>query len=354
MKILYKCSIIFILLPLAACSPAGLATTQSTSAPQSTELEVPPPTPAPTYTPAILTVDQKVEAYLNGEINDVGKLSIEDLTQFSASVTEKLSLQRGTNPNIYNNEAYLSPDTLKMRKVEDGTTVEQQTIEMFVPISKDAEGNLMVKSPSGDWVTIINSANFDWSMVISSSDDTRIELPIYSTSDDENIYPEYVDRINPNTGDKYFNLVPMVIWNKSLGQIYLEGANGHGSWKNNILTFLKIETDQVGHPIYGRLVLGIQIDSRIYTEGSDTFVGSAGMIREDFPFWNALQTDQIYFVMVDTHQQDTFDNGLFSSLDKWTSFVPPVSSFDVVTDKNSNNKDMLLIVFGDLIAKKKA
>ena len=339
---------ILIIALLTACSPATAATTQPTSAPQSTELEVPPPTPAPTFTPTVLTVEQKVEAYLNGEMDDVGDLNAEDLTKFSVDVTEKLSLQRGTNPNIYNNEAYLSPDTLKMRKVEDGTTAEQQTIEMFVPISKDAEGNLMVKGPDGAWVTVENSAGFDWG-TITDSNDPRIELPTYGAG---NItFSDYVDRINPNTGEKYSNLVPLLIWDKSLGQIYLEGTSGHGAQTRNILTFLKIETDQAGHPIYGRLVLGFQADSRIYTEGSDAFVGSTGMIREDFPFWDTLQTDQIYYVMVDFNQQSAFNDDFFASLDNWTGFVRPANSFDTLTGESNNNKDILLIVFGDFIAK---
>ena len=342
-----------ILLSLAACS-LSVATTQPISAPQSTESEVPPPTPAPTYTPAVLTVDQKVDAYLNGEIDDVGDLNAEDLTQFSINLVEKLSAQRGAAPNIYNNEAYLAPDTFQMRKVEDGTTAEQQTIEMFVPISKDAEGNLMVKDPNGEWVTIQNSAGFkDWNAVISSADDPRFELPTYITSEGKNGIAKLLGDINPNTGEQYVNLVPMLIWNKSLGQIYLEGANGHGSRTNNILTFLKIETDQAGHPIYGRPILGIQITSRMYTEGSDTFVGTSGMIREEDPLWRELRPDRIYFAMVDTDQQDTLDNGIFASLNNWTGFVSPRKSFEVLTGENSNNKDMLLIVFGNLIAKKK-
>ena len=307
------------------------------------------PPPAPTYTPAVLTVDQKVEAYHNGEIDDVGELSIEDLTQFSVNVTEKLSLQRGTNPNIYNNEAYLSPDTLKMMKVEDSTTAEQRTIEMFVPISKDTEGNLMVKGPDGAWVTVKNSAGFDWNMVISSSDDPRIELPTY-TDNGVNVVARRLDAISPDTGENYIDAIPMIVWNKTLGQIHLEGASGHGAQTGNILTFLKIETDQAGHPIYGKLVLGINIDSRIYTEGSDTFIGSAGMIKEGYPFLDALKNDQIYYVEVDVDQQNTFDNGLFASLDNWTGFVPPSMSFHVLTGESSNNKDILLLNFYDLIA----
>ena len=352
MKTLYKCSIVLILLSMTACSPAATAIIQPASDPQSAATEVPPPTPAPTFTPAVLTVDQKVEAYLNGEIDDVGDLIIEDLTQFSASVTEKLNLQRGTNPNIYNNEAYLAPNTIKMRKVEDGTTAEQQTIEMFIPLSKDAEGNLMYKGPDGAFVTVENSANFkDWNAVISSADDSRIELPTHTNSEGKNSVEVLLGYTNSN-GEQAMNLVPMLIWDKSLGQIYLEGVNGHAPTTKNILTFLKIETDQAGHPIYGRLVLGIQIMSGLYSEGEDKVIGSPGMIREDYSFWNALQTDQIYFVMVDTDQQDTFDNGMFVSLKNWTGFVSPTNSFDVLTGAKNNNKDTLLIYFSNLIAKK--
>ena len=293
-----------------------------------------------------------MEAYLNGEIDDVGDLNDEDLSKFSRNIVERLNLQRGANPNIFRNEAYLSPDTLKMRKVEDGTTAKQKTIEMFVPISKDAEGNLMYKGTDGAFVTVEDSAGFDWNAVISSADDPRIELPTYITSEGKNGVAKLLGDINSNTGEQVMNLVPMLIWDKSLGQIYLEGVAGHGPAQNNVFFFLKIETDQAGHPIYGRLVLGIQVTSRIYTEGSDTFVGSSGMVREDFPFWNALQTDQIYFVMVDTDQQDTFDNKLFASLNNWTGFVSPRNSFEVLTGESSNNKDLLLIKFSNLITKK--
>ena len=343
---------ILIIVLLSACSPTPIIADQADIQAQATDTIVPPPTPAPTYTPAVLTVDQKVEAYLNGELEDIGDLSVEDLTQFSIFITEKLSRQRGTNPNIYNDEAYLAPDTLKMRKVEDGTTAEQKTIEMFVPISKDAEGNLMVQGPDGAWVTIKNSANFDWNTVISSSDDPRIELPTYMTSEGKNSVVKLLEDINPNNGEQYVNLVPMIVWNKTLGQIRLEGTSGHGSKTKNILTFLKIETDQAGHPIYGRLVLGIQIDSNLYTEGSDDLLYTAGMIDDRFPFWDALQTDQIYYVMVDTDQQDTFDNGLFASLNNWTGFVPSSMSFHVLTSESNNKKDLLLIKFSNLIAKK--
>ena len=352
MKTLYKCSIVLILLSLAACS-LSVATTQPISAPQSTETVVLPPTPAPTYTPtsAVLNVEQKVEAYLNGKLNDIGELSAEDFTQFSASVTERLSLQRGTNPNIYNNEAYLSPDTLKMMKVEDGTTAEQKTIEMFVPISKDAEGNLMVKDPNGEWVTIKNSAGFDWNMVVTNSDDSRIELPTY-TDNGVNVVARNLDHINPNTGKDDYALSPLIVYDKSLGQIYFDGANGHTSLTRSILSFLKIETDQAGHPIYGRPVLGVQATSSLYGEGSDKVLMNPGVMREGYPFLNALSTEQIYYVMVDIDQQDAFNLKLFVSLDSWSGFVPAATIYDVLTGVATNNTDLLLVDFYDMIAKK--
>ena len=263
---------------LSACSPAAVDT------------EVPPPTPAPTCTATVeadqeeealsdaeveaqdvATVDvikQLAEAYTRGEVSDIGELNAEDLTKFSVDVTEKLSLQRGANPNIYNDEAYLSPKGLKMLKVEDGTTAEQKTIEMFVPISKDAKGNLMYKGPDGDWVTVENSADFDWNMVITNSDDPRIELPTY-TDNGINVVARNLDHINPDTNEDDYALVPLIVYNKNLGQIYFEGVSGRGPQTNNILSLLKIETDEAGHSIYGRLVLGIQITSSLYTEGSD-------------------------------------------------------------------------------------
>jgi hypothetical protein len=344
-------AIFTIIFLLSSCSPETIATTQSNSAPQATDPVVPPPTPAPTLPPAVLTVDQKVDAYMKGEIDDIGDLSTEKLQQFSESLVEKLSALRGASPNIYNNEAYLAPDTLTMRQVEDGTNAEQKTIEMFVPISKDAEGNLMVKGPDGEWVTVTNSANFDWNMVITDSTDPRIELP---THEDRgmNVTARNLDHVNPNTGGDDYALVPMLVYDKNLGEIFFEGANGRGSQQFNVLTLVKIETDQVSHPVYAKIVLGIQGTSRIYTEGSANFVGSAGEIREGFSFWNALQTDQIYYFMAHVDQQDMADHKFFISLDNWTGFVPMPTAFDVLAGTNSNNKDLLLISFFDMIAKK--
>lgn len=337
---------------VSACNPAPIIADQADVQAQATDTIVPPPTPAPTYTPAVLTVDQKVEAYLDGELDDIGELNAEDLQKFSINVTEKLSLQRGTNPNIYNDETYLAPDTLKMRKVEDGTTAEQKTIEMFVPISKDAEGNLMYKGPDGDWVTVENSADFDWNMVVTNSDDPRIELPTY-TDNGVNVVARNLDHINPDTNEDDYALVPLIVYNKNLGQIYFKGVSGREPKTKNILSLLKIETDEAGHPIYGRLVLGVNIDSKIYTEGEEDFVGSSGMISEDYPFWNALQTDQIYDFMVDVDQEDAFKNKIFAKLEgDWTGFVPPPMAFYVLTGENNNNKDLLLIDFYDIVAKK--
>ena len=77
------------------------------------------------------------------------------------------------------------------------------------------------------------------------------------------------------------------------------------------------------------------------------------MIREDYPFWNALQTDHVYDFMVDVDQEDAFKNKMFAKLEgDWTGFVPSPMAFHVLTGESNNNKDLLLIDFCDVVAKK--
>ena len=111
MKTLYKCSIVLILLSMTACSPAATAITQPASDPQSAATEVPPPTPAPTFTPEVYAVDQKVEAYMNGETVSVVELSAEQQEAFANKLAEKLNETKGAKPVIYNHEAYVDPAT---------------------------------------------------------------------------------------------------------------------------------------------------------------------------------------------------------------------------------------------------
>ena len=103
--------------------------------------------------------------YFAGESIDVSNLDADEFTEFSALLAEKKNAERGINPIIFNNEAYISPETYRMTPY-DGHPDQNETIEMYLPIAdNDSEGNLQIVNHDGAIVTIDNSADVDWSMM---------------------------------------------------------------------------------------------------------------------------------------------------------------------------------------------
>jgi PBP1b-binding outer membrane lipoprotein LpoB len=68
-------------------------------------------TSEPTETPAVSQVERLLTAYLAGEEIDVSGLNPAEFREFSTALAERRNAERGINPIIYNNEAYISPTT---------------------------------------------------------------------------------------------------------------------------------------------------------------------------------------------------------------------------------------------------
>ena len=331
---------------MTACSPAAIAITQPASDPQSATTEVPPPTPAPTFTPAVLTVDQKVEAYLNGEIDNVGDLSSQELAEFSSKLAEKKNAERGINPITYNNEAYINPDNYMMMDY-DGHPDMNETIQMYMPIAgKDEQGNLQFEV-DGQIVTILGSADVDWNMQISKPDDPRIIWPDTELAPNTELTGiEYAMTSAENRGAP-ITLLPMILPKKNVGQIYTTGL-----MMQSTFVFFRPETDSAGHPILARkiLVSGAP-DFNLVKEGSD-FEAHSTMHEFDRldNFQDKLVDNQIYYLGGSIDQARTYDRANFSR-NGYKGLVELNDTYPVLTGKITNNKDMINLAASWLMQK---
>ena len=319
-----------------ACSPAATAITQSAFAPQATEPVVPPPTSAPTYTSEVLTIDQLVESYMNGEIDNIGDLNSQELAEFSSKLTEKKNAERGIRPVIYNNEAYIDPIT-GMMKDYDGHPDMNETIEMFVPIAgKDADGNLQFKV-NGQLVTIRGSADVDWNIQISDPNDTRINWPT------DNVTTEGLSR--SQYAVKWGGvIIPWVLLDTNLGQLYLGGVNAE---VKPTFSCVKIETDSAGNPIYGKRIITFGVDIGLNEEGSDIYFEQPWrswyeVQEEPPPFYQNLLGGQTYWMIAPSDQKGMYD-GIKNTLDGYNNIVEVDNVWSVLTNQTEDDKNMLVV-----------
>ena len=131
---------------------------------------------APAATEADSLVDQLLSSYLAGEVVDTSALSPAEFTEFSSRLAEKLNVDRGINPVIYNNESYINPDNYMMMNY-DGHADMDETITMYYPIDGfDTVGNLQVNM-NGIVTTIENSADVDWNQRVTDPKDPNFNWP---------------------------------------------------------------------------------------------------------------------------------------------------------------------------------
>jgi hypothetical protein len=262
------------------------------------------PTAAPTLTPTptevpleALPVEEIVQKYLAGEIDDVSVLNFEKQKDFSIALNEHRNEQRGPNPIIYTDrngdKFYVDPVTLDFAPINDGTTAEQQTIEMYVPRVVDDEGYTHVFY-NGEWVKIEGSQNiqfdnfenFNWP-------DTEIVDPQWVVN--QNLLgltiPEYGYRVSKGRE----NMVPIFFLSKETGEINIPGFGSAGALIGHAITennpFSVRATILTGQP-------------RLY--GDDLFAGSPGSITEVSDFYKKLETGNLYYLMYEIDQKKEF------------------------------------------------
>ena len=350
-------------------SLAMLMALLSACSPMAAYAEVPPPTPAPTFAadvepdaadqkvealsneeseaqdvPTVDVIEQLAEAYLNGEVDNVGYLSEQEFVKLSAKLAEEKNEARGINPIILNNE-YVDPDDLTLKDY-DGHPDMNETIQMYVPIAgKDEQGNLQFEV-NGQIVTIPGSANVDWNMVISDPNDTRIDWPKTKPMKETGV-PEAQSKVD------LFGMVlnPMVFLDKKVGELKLGGSVGQNLDPLSTLPFYDIETDAVGNPVLARMILTLGFDYNLFEEGGTLDAQSFdGQLPEDSYVYQGLQENAVYHVGLNPKQKKTYEDFGYS-LDSYRGIADGNKVQELITEQETNDKDMIVTFVSLLIRK---
>ena len=249
-------------------SPAATALTTDSVSDDEVVVEV-TPSIAPTETAQPMDpIEDLLSRYLAGEDIDVSILTQEEFVELSAKLVEKKNAERGINVLIFDNgtgnPAFIDPNHDNRMIEYDGNADLYKTIEMFVPIAGyDEAGNLQFEV-GGQIVTIGASAGVEWGAQITEYGDSRIDWPVGTdVGSSGKTIPE-----KSMTNEKHPTVIlPAVLLNKNLGQIYVTGPQ---STLRSTFRFLVPEADSAGHPLYARevLVTGGPI-FRLYEEDSD-------------------------------------------------------------------------------------
>ncbi len=256
----------------------------------------------------ILVSDQEVIAaiadkIIAGQAIDTSSLTIEQRVSLTETYTEKLNQQRGANPVIYNNESYIDPLSLDFLDIHDGTSKQEQTIQMYLPAYPNTEGYLMVKTPDG-WIQINNSKDVSYE-VTSNPFDPNIKWP-----DTEKVQADWLAEPDKGLagltipqallGSKAYpaSMAPVVILEKQMGEIKIEGFGMNGAFKGLI-----VEKDNQGNPIAARVVL---ITGPIVLYGDNLSAMSGGSLRENSGLWKNLEKNTLYYMIYMTDQKKGF------------------------------------------------
>ncbi len=348
---MYKISLFLILLTLitAACNSTGLTASQSDV---KLEQEIPPPTPAATFTPEIASVEDLYNRYFAGEEIDVSSLSEEEWVELSIKLAEKKNADRGVNVLIYDygqdKPTFIDPSQNNMMVEYDGVANLDKTIEMFIPIAgKDEQGNLQFEV-DGELVTIGASAGIDWTMRVSEYGDPRIDWPIeeiksHGMTNLEASF-QYKER-----KDMY---IPAILLEKNLGQLQITPV----PTRRSTLSFLVPETDISGQPLYARKVIVVGGPSiRFYEEGSDFNIRTSAVEPEHgLGFSQALKfLNENWTYYLGLMDQDYIYGGLNPEyLINYQGLVSSSDSVAVLFGEKHNDKDMLSLAIPGIIKAK--
>jgi len=308
-------------------------------------------TPAPTETQVVNQVDQLLTAYLAGESIDVSVLSPTEFREFSTQLAEQRNEERGINPIIYNNEAYISPDNYMMMNY-DGHPDMNETIQMYLPVvGKDSAGNLQILNQDGQTITIANSADVDWNMVVTDPNDPRIDWPNLPKEPNSGLdLVEFLFSDHPMNFNKIF-IVPTILLDKTMGQIFMEGR-GKGMIPN--FRFLTVtDTDINGAPILFRLSLVIPAGTHLTIENSNFSTSAHGVaVTEQHDFYVNLQENSVYYMGIGLNQDAIWDKNYNTTMDAYQGLITDNKITSILTHQAENSQNMMLLPPYLLIQKK--
>ena len=311
---------------------------------------VPTETTAPTATQEVDVVEQLLNNYLAGENIDVSVLSAAEFRVFSVKLAEKRNAERGINPVIYNDEAYLSPENYMMMNY-DGHPDVNETIQMYLPVvGKDGAGNLQILNQNGQIITITNSADVDWNMVVTDPYDPRIDWPNLPVGPNSGLTPvQYLISDKVRSGNESF-IIPTILLDKTMGQIFMEGR-GKGMIPN--FRFLTVaDIDENGMPISFRLSLVILNSTGLTIEDSD-FLASTGItVSNNESFFVNLQENTVYYMGIEQNQDDVWDKNYNTTMDAYQGLITDNKIISILTHQVENSQNMMLLPPSVLIQKK--
>lgn len=301
-------------------------------------------TPAPTITPTVITMDQNVEAFLSGEFDDVNNLSLEERKEFSILLAQKMNEARGARPLIYNKEAYVDPIT-GMMKDYDGHPDLEETIQMYLAVALDDEGDLLIQNEEGIWEKINGSKGIDWNMVVTDPNDPRIDWPTGNENSDGMSPPN-------KAVSKDVILIPVVRLDNSVNQLYVSGENAS---MQPTITFIKITTDSSGIPIFARKLVAMSVYFQLFKEGSsfftdqnmlDSLADGFEKTKTDSPFFKKLRNKQVYYMSLRDNQPISFEAGArITPIDiDYENVVAIDDVYQVLTNQKLDNLNMAVFM----------
>ena len=295
-------------------------------------------TSAPTATMTISVVERLLAAHLAGESIDVSQLSPAEFGAFSTQLADKRNAERGINPIIYNNEAFISPETYRMTPY-DGHPDQNETIQMYLPVvGKDSAGNLQILNQDGQTITITNSADVDWNMVVTDPNDPRIDWPTTKVLDSGFVEAQYRVYYPENPT----NLLPAILLDNSSGNIFLEGE------KQDLevnYRFVIIETDDQKNPILVREILVIGSPTfNLYAEGTPIKeIGSPWNEKEYSSFYKNLEINHVYYIGGQSDQDRAYLEIKKCSPQNYSGIIVGNDVYAIFLNQLKNDNDMIVL-----------
>lgn len=321
-----------ILFLLSSCSQpdiADLATVTTTPVPHTAT-----PEPSPTFSP----VDALLEEYFTGEEIDVSGLDPEEFSSFSAKLAERRNAQRGVNPIIYNNEAFISPENYRMTNY-DGHPDLNETIQMYLPIAgRDSQGNLQIVNHAGETVTIENSADVDWNMRVTDPLDPRINWPTTKILDSGYVEAQY--RVySPKNPTELF---PAILLDNNPGNIYLSGEKAD---LEIAYRFFIVETDKNNNPMLARMVLAIGMPHfNLYAEGSSLKELGSPWNQPEYSSFNInLEANQVYYIGGPTNQDESYRGIKKCGPQNYIGVIVGNEVYSIINNQYKNNNEMIVL-----------
>lgn len=311
--------------------------------PAPTASHTPIPTAAPTLTPTstevpleALPVEELVQKYLAGEIDDVSVLHFEQQKAFSIALNEKRNEQSGPHFVTYVDKSgaklYLGPDGKFHPK--------PQTVERRKPSVLDNEGYIHVFD-NGEWVKIAGSPNiqydgfenFPW---------PKTELTKVLDEKDKHpplTMPEWLFK---NASQK--SMLPIIILSKEIGEMDIVGLGDTGT----VTAYVPHENDR--YFVDMSIVIG---NVTLYADG--VTAGSAAGISEFTTFWKTLEENTVYYLIISTDQKASLVGAIPGSKGKeitapYQGIAPTNQTTDIITG-NIESNEITLIVTQALVKK---